>query len=168
MIVKIFLGVLLGWLSAAGIVSAEDETTPLFESGMGHLRHERFVQARLAFQTLINHHPDSRYTPLCFAYIADAYHDEGGIENWAQADAQFSDFVIFYPTHELADDALFKIGKINNELMKHSGTDSRRKSYYSGRAVSALENLLADYSHSELRASAKELLSEIRQYLNRQ
>ena len=71
MVSRIFLPVLSAWLVMAGVASlafvhAKDKDALLFESGVKHLQHERFVEARLDFQTLINTYPDSQYTPFSF------------------------------------------------------------------------------------------------------
>ena len=142
----------------------KDEDTLLFESGVKHLQHERFVEARLDFQKVINTYPDSNYTPSCFLQIADAYNAEGGRDNWLQAEMQYRDFVIFYPTHESADDALFRIGKIHHKLIQDDGTGGR-KAFHARKALSALENLLQKHPGSELKGSAWELQREIEDFL---
>jgi len=92
--------------------------TQLFENGMTYLEKNQFIKSRLSFQTLINTYPDSEYTPASFLAIADSYYEEGGTENLMQAESQYKDFLIFYPTHEMADDAQLKIAAINYRLMK--------------------------------------------------
>jgi outer membrane protein assembly factor BamD len=135
--------------------------TTLFESGMKYMEKNGYIKARLSFQTLINTYPDSEYTPIAFLSIADSYYKEGGTENLLQAEAQFKDFIIFYPTHEMADDAQMKIAAINVRLMRPSDRDPT----YTRKAEKELLKLLSDYPDSELAPTAQEFLREVRQNL---
>jgi len=133
----------------------------LFENGMKYLEKSQFIKARLAFQTLVNTYPDSEYTPVAFLSIADSYYREGGTENLLQAEAQFKDFIIFYPTHEMADDAQMKIAAINFRLMRPPDRDPT----YARKAEQELQKLLSDYPDSELSPTAREFLRDVRENL---
>jgi len=135
--------------------------TSLFEAGMKYQEKNNFIKARLTFQTLINTYPDSEYTPVAFLSIADSYYRESGTENLLQAEAQFKDFIIFYPTHEMADDAQMKIASINVRLMKPPDRDPT----YTRKAEVELEKFLRDYPDSELAPTANEFLKEVRENL---
>ncbi len=78
-----------------------------------------------------------------------------------QAEAQFKDFIIFYPTHEMADDAQMKIAAINVRLMKPSDRDPT----YTRKAEVELQKLLKDFPDSDLAPTAKEFLREVRENL---
>lgn len=131
----------------------------LFENGMKFLEKNHFIKARLAFQTLINTYPDSEYTPAAFLSIADSYYEEGGMQNLLQAEAQYKDFIIFYPTHEMADDAQMKIAAINVKLMKPYDRDST----YARKAEIELKKFLENFPDSELAPTAEEFLREVEQ-----
>ena len=150
-------------LSSCGQKTAnlqEDAVLPdkkLFENGMNFLEKNQFIKCRLAFQTLINTYPDSEYTPIAFLSVADSYYEEGGPENLLQAEAQYKDFIIFYPTHEMADDSQMKIAAINIRLMRTPDRDQT----YAIRAHQELRKLLEDYPESELSPTAAEILKEV-------
>ncbi len=133
----------------------------LFDNGMKFLKKARFTRARLTFQTLINTYPESEYTPVAFLAIADSYYDEGGVKNLLQAENQYKDFIIFYPTHDMADDVYMKTAAINFRLMKSPDRDPT----YGRKAESSLSKFLEDYPSSELVPTAREVLVEVRENL---
>ena len=138
---------------------APDKT--LFETGMKFLEKSQFIKARLVFQTLINTYPDSEYTPASFLSIADSYYKEAGTTNLLQAEAQYKDFILFYPTHDIADDAQMKIAAVNVRLMRAPDRDRT----YAQKAEAELEKFLQMYSDSELAPTAEEFLIEVQENL---
>lgn len=143
--------------------SAVAPDTQLFENGMRYLEKSQYLKARLAFQTLINTYPDSEYTPAAFLAIADSYYAEGGSENLLQAEAQYKDFLIFYPTHEMADDAQLKVAAINYRLMKPYDRDPTN----ARKAETEIRRFLEHYPDSELSPTAREALREVEETLAR-
>lgn len=135
--------------------------TELFENGMESLEKNQYIKARLFFQTLINTYADSEYTPTAFLGIADSYYDEGGTENLLQAEAQYKDFLIFYPTHEMADDAQLKIAAINVRLMRPYDRDPT----YARKARAELRRFLDNYPDSEYSPTAREFLHMVEETL---
>lgn len=135
--------------------------TQLFENGMTYLDKSQHIKARLSFQTLINTYPDSEFTPASFLGIADSYYEEGGTQNFLQAEAQYKDFLIFYPTHEMADDAQLKIAAINYKMMKPYDRDPT----YTRKAESEFKRFLANYPDSELAPTATEALLAVEETL---
>jgi outer membrane protein assembly factor BamD len=163
-LVLILAGLLLsscGQKSAGLQEAAMAPDTVLFENGMQFLEKNQFIKARLSFQTLINTYPDSEHTPAAFLAIADSYYHEGGTTNLLQAEAQYKDFIIFYPTHEIADDAQMKIAAANVKLMRAPGRDST----YAIKAERELQNFLRTYPESELAPTAREFLWEVQENL---
>ncbi len=131
--------------------------TELFENGMKYLEKNQFLKARLSFQLLISTYPDSEYTPVSFLSIGDSYYAEGGTESLLQAEAQYKDFIIFYPTHEMADDAQMKIVAVNIRLMRAPDRDPT----YARKAETELKKLFKDYPDSELAPTAREFEREV-------
>ena len=160
----ILVGLLLsscGQKSAGLQEAAIAPDTMLFENGMKFLEKSQFIKARLSFQTLINTYPDSEHTPASFLAIADSFYHEAGTTNLLQAEAQYKDFIIFYPTHEIADDAQMKIAAVNVKLMRGPGRDST----YAIKAERELKNFLQKYPESELAPTAWEFLWEVQENL---
>lgn len=165
---KLFVLVLAGLLlsscgqKSAGLQEAAvAPDTMLFENGMKFLEKNQYIKARLSFQTLINTYPDSEHTPASFLGIGESYYREGGTTNLLQAEAQYKDFIIFYPTHEIADDAQMKIAAVNVKLMRGPGRDST----YAIKAERELKKFLQMYPESELAPTAWEFLWEVQENL---
>ncbi len=135
--------------------------TTLFENGMKYLEKSQFIKARLAFQTLINTYPDSEFTPVALLSIGDSFYAEGGTENLLQAQAQYKDFIIFYPTHERADDAQMKIAAVSIRLMRAPDRDPT----FARKAAAELEKFLNEYPDSELAPTALEFVVEVSENL---
>jgi len=133
----------------------------LFETGMQYLDKSQFIKARLAFQTLVNTYPESEHTPASFLSIADSFYKEAGTTNLLQAETQYKDFIIFYPTHEIADDAQMKIAAVNVRLMREPDRDPT----YAIKAERELNKFLDLYSDSELAPTAEEFLWEVQENL---
>ncbi|RPI26908.1 MAG: outer membrane protein assembly factor BamD [Acidobacteria bacterium] len=139
--------------------SAVSPDKTLYENGMKFFEKSYFIKARLSFQTLINTYPDSEYTPAAFLATADSFYKEGGTENLLQAEAQYKDFIIFYPNHEMADDAQLKIAAINVKLMKPSDRDPT----YARKAEVEFKKFLENYPDSELAPTAQEFLHDVQE-----
>jgi len=131
----------------------------LFENGMDYLSKSQYIKARLTFQTLINTYPESEFTPASFLAIADSFYEQGGLENLLQAEAQYKDFMIFYPTHEMADDAQLKIAAINYKLMGPFDRDPT----HMRKAASEINRFLTNFPDSEMAPTAREVLNEVRE-----
>ena len=145
--------------------------TTLFENGMKDLGKNQYIMSRLALaeirlsstpiQTLINTYPDSEFTPISFLSIADSYYREGGTSNLIRAEAQYKAFIIFYPTHEMADDSQMKVVAINFRLMRAPDRDPTN----SRKAMVELGKFLRDYPDSPLAPTAREVLRELEENL---
>ena len=128
---------------------------------MQYLEKSQFIKARLAFQTLVNTYPESEHTPASFLSIADSFYKEAGTTNLLQAETQYKDFIIFYPTHEIADDAQMKIAAVNVRLMREPDRDPT----YAIKAERELIKFLQIYPDSELAPTAEEFLWEVQENL---
>ena len=79
---------------AAGTQAEPDKV--LFDTAMNDIKHDRFDEGRLAFQTLINTYPDSEYLAKAKLAVADSYYKEGGTSGLTQAVAEYQDFITGY------------------------------------------------------------------------
>src|SRR5512132_3405573 len=69
----------------------------LFDKAINDIEHSRFEVARLLLQNLINTYDTSEYLAKAKLAIADAWYREGGAHGMAQAEAEYKDFILFYP-----------------------------------------------------------------------
>ncbi len=133
----------------------------LFETGSEYLQKSQYIKARLAFQTLINTYPDSDLSADSYLAIGDSFYDEGGTENLLQAEDQYKNFIIFFPTNPKAVDAQMKIVSLNMKMMRAPDRDPS----YSIRAEAAIRKLLEQFPDSDYVPIAKEYQKEVEENL---
>lgn len=144
----------------AGIHSAQPDKQ-LFNRAMAALDRNQFTVARLLLQTLINTYPDSQFLARAKMAIGDSWYRQGGTEGLAQADAEYRDFITFFPTMPEASEAQLKIAKIQFRQIQKPDRDPT----HAYRAQRALRNFLLNYPTSPLRAQAVEMLRETQEVL---
>ena len=95
----------------------------LFQKATNEIAHNRFDVGRLTLQTLINTYPDSEYLSRAKLAIADSYYDEGGVSGLTQAEAEYKDFITFFPTAPEAPQAQFRVGMAHFRMMAKADRD---------------------------------------------
>lgn len=95
----------------------------LYEKATNEIRHGRYDVGRLTLQTLINTYPDSEYLAKAKLAIADSYYNEGGVSGLTQAEAEYKDFITFFPTAPEAPEAQYRAGMAHFRLMAKSDRD---------------------------------------------
>src|ERR1044072_4742733 len=91
-------------------VDSKQPDKVLFDRAMDMLKHNKYDQARLTLETLLNTYPDSEYVARAKLGVADSWYAEGGSAAWAQAEAQYNDFRTFFPNMPEAAEAQMKVG----------------------------------------------------------
>jgi outer membrane protein assembly factor BamD len=89
----------------------------LFDKAIADVEHSRFEIARFTLQTLINTYDTSEYLAKAKLAIADSWFREGGGHGLAQAEAEYKDFILFYPAMEEAAEAQEKVCDIHYKQM---------------------------------------------------
>jgi outer membrane protein assembly factor BamD len=82
----------------------------LFERGTEQLNRKHWLTAREYFRQLVDSYPQSRYRAEAKLGIGDTYVGEHSAESFVLAANEFREFLTFYPTHERAGYAQFKLG----------------------------------------------------------
>jgi outer membrane protein assembly factor BamD len=95
----------------------------LWEHGLESLEMRRWLDARTYFQQIIDGYPQSAFRPDAKLGIGDSYLGEGSAESGVLATNEFEEFLAFYPTHDRADYAQYKLAMTHFEQMKASGRD---------------------------------------------
>jgi outer membrane protein assembly factor BamD len=85
----------------------------LFDKAINDIEHGRYEVARLTLQTLMNTYDTSEYLAKAKLAIADSWMREGGTHAWTQAEAEYTDFILFYPQMEESAEAQMKICDIH-------------------------------------------------------
>src|SRR6478672_133673 len=97
----------------------------LFDKAINDIEHSRFEIARLLLQNLINTYDTSEYLAKAKLAIADAWFREGGAHGLAQAEAEYKDFILFYPAMEESAEAQEKICMIHYKQMEKADRDPK-------------------------------------------
>jgi len=94
----------------------------LFDRAVDDIEHARFEQARLTLQTLMNTYDTSEYLAKAKLAVADSWYREGGSHGLAQAEAEYKDFILFYPQLEEAAEAQEKVCKMPGARRMNAGS----------------------------------------------
>ena len=133
----------------------------LFEEAAKEVRKGHHDTGRLLFATIINTYPDSPFLPLAKLAIADSFFLEGTTSSLIQAAQAYQDWLTFFPTDPLADDASLKVAEAE---MRQMGLSDRDISH-ARKAEQRLKVLLQQYPKSPLRATVEARLQEVQENL---
>lgn len=133
----------------------------LFIEAAKEVRGGRHETGRLLFTTIINTYPDSRYLALAKLAIADSFYIEGTTSSLIQAGQAYEDWRTYFPTDQLADDALLKVAETE---MRQMGLSDRDISH-ARKAEQRLKALLQRYPQSDLRQQAELRLRQVQDNL---
>src|ERR1700688_4195232 len=95
----------------------------LFDRAIADIERGRYEVARLTLQTLMNTYDTSEFLAKSKLAIADSWFREGGTHGLAQAEAEYKDFILFYPTMEEAAEAQEKVCDIHFKQMEKPDRD---------------------------------------------
>src|ERR1700685_1862605 len=98
----------------------------LFDRSINDIEHGRYEIARITLNTLINTYDQSEFLAKAKLAVADSWFREGGTASLAQAEAEYKDFILFYPTMEEAAESQQKICKMHYELMDKADGDANQ------------------------------------------
>jgi outer membrane protein assembly factor BamD len=119
----------------------------------------RYEVARLTLQTLMNTYDTSEYLAKSKLAYADSWFREGGASGLAQAEAEYKDFILFYPTLEEAAEAQEKVCMIHYRQMEKADRDN----LHAMRAEEECRNLLLQFPNSKFAPRAEQLLRNIQE-----
>ena len=133
----------------------------LFDKAVNDIEHGRYEVARLTLNTLINTYDQSEYLAKAKLAIADSWYREGGVHGMAQAEAEYKDFILFYPTMEEAAESQEKICMIHYGQMDKADRDPNNAL----RAEQECRTLLTQFPNSKFAPVAQQRLREIQEVL---
>jgi len=133
----------------------------LFDKAIADIEKGRYEVARLTLNTLINTYDSSEYLAKAKLAIADSWMRQSCAEGYAQAEAEFKDFQLFYPTMEEAPEAQSKICEIHIRQMEKADRDSNNAL----RAEQECRDLLTKYPNSKFAPATQQRLREIQEVL---
>lgn len=133
----------------------------LYEKSLVELNHGRYEIGRLTLQTLLNTYPDSEYLAKAKLAIADSYYRQGGVSGLTQAEAEYKDFITFFPTAPEAPEAQFRVGMAHFRLMGKPDRDLTEAKL----AEVELKEFLTRYPDNDLVPRVKGRLREVQEVL---
>ncbi|MBV8477914.1 MAG: outer membrane protein assembly factor BamD, partial [Acidobacteria bacterium] len=142
-------------------VGSKQPDKVLFDRAMEQMKHNRFDQARMILQTLINTYPDSEYIARAKLAVGDSWYAEGGTTSLAQAELEYKDFITFFPNMPEAAEAQLKIANIHYQQMEKADRDFT----HAMRAEEEYRQLILQFPDSKLVPEAKQRLLEVQEVL---
>ncbi len=142
-------------------VNSKQPDKELYDKAMLAIKKGRFDQARLDLQTLLNTYPDSEYQMRAKLAVGDSWFKEGGTAALAQAEAEYEDFITFFPQTPEAAEAQMKVGDIYYMQMEKPDRDFTN-AQNAEREYRAMINQFPD---SPLVPKAKQKLREVQEVL---
>jgi outer membrane protein assembly factor BamD len=133
----------------------------LFDKAIADIEKGRYEVARLTLNTLINTYDSSEFLAKAKLAIADSWMRQSGAEGFAQAEAEYKDFQLFYPTMEEAPEAQYKICEIHIRQMEKADRDPNNAL----RAEQECRDLLTKYPNSKFAPGTQQRLREIQETL---
>jgi outer membrane protein assembly factor BamD len=143
---------------------AKDTQQPdkvLFDKAINDIEHGRYELARLTLNTLINTYDTSEYLAKAKLAIADSWYREGGAHGLGQAEAEYKDFILFYPTMEEAAESQEKICMIHYSQMEKADRDQDNTL----RAEQECRQLMTQFPNSKFAPLAEQRLRDIQEVL---
>jgi len=133
----------------------------LYDKAVSDIEHGRYEVARLTLNTLINTYDSSEYLAKAKLAIADSWYREGSTTAKAQAEAEYKDFILFYPTMEEAAESQEKICAIHYEEMDKADRDPNNAL----RAEMECRQLVTQFPNSKFVPKAEQRLRDIQEVL---
>ncbi len=145
-------------------LAGQDSKLPdrqLYDKALIATKKGHFDVARLDLQTLLNTYPDSQYQMRAKLAIADSWYKEGGTAALTQAEAEYSDFRVFFPNSPEAAEAQMRIGDIYFRQMDKPDRDHAKAIH----AEEEYRRMLTDYPDSKLVPQARQRLRDVQEAL---
>ena len=140
--------------------SAEPDKV-LFERAQADIKKGRYIEGRLAYQTLINTYPDSEYLAKAKLGVADSYFKEGGTSNITQAIQEYKDFITFFPFLDESAYAQMQVAMAHYRMMEKADRDKTQAE----NAEDEFQTFLLKYPQSPLVPKAEQSLRDVQEIL---
>lgn len=133
----------------------------LFDKAVKDIEKGRYEIARITLNTLLNTYESSEFGAKAKLAVADAWYREGGTRGFSQAEAEYKDFILFYPAMEEAAESQKRICDIHVKQMEKPDRDPGQGL----RAEQECRQLLVQFPNSKFAAEAEQTLRNIQEVL---
>jgi outer membrane protein assembly factor BamD len=144
----------------AGHVSKQPDKE-LFDKAVIAMKKGKFDVARLDLQTLLNTYPESEYQMRAKLLVGDAWFKEGGTAALTQAEAEYKDFITFFPNTPEAAEAQMKVADIYYMQMEKPDRDPKN----ADQAEREYRTMIQQFPESTFVPRAKQRLREVQEVL---
>jgi outer membrane protein assembly factor BamD len=134
----------------------------LFDKAIGDIERGRYEIARITLNTLMNTYDTSEFLAKAKLAIADSWFREGSTHGLAQAEAEYKDFILFYPTLEEAAESQQKICDIHYKQMEKPDRDNK----HAFRAEEECKLLLTQFPNSKFAPLVQDKLRRIQEVIS--
>ncbi|HXE62999.1 MAG TPA: outer membrane protein assembly factor BamD [Bryobacteraceae bacterium] len=131
----------------------------LFDKSINDIEHGRYEVARITLNTLINTYDQSEYLAKAKLAIADSWYREGGTHGYAEAEAEYKDFILFYPMMEESAEAQNRVCMIHYRQMEKPDRDLTQAL----RAEAECRQLVVQFPNSKYAPEAEQRLRNIQE-----
>jgi outer membrane protein assembly factor BamD len=145
----------------APVAAGDQPDKILYERATTEIARGRYEVGRLTLQTLLNTYPDSEFLAKAKLAIADSYYNEGGISGLTQAEAEYKDFITFFPTAPEAPESQYRAGMCHFREMAKADRDRTEARL----AEAEFKEFLLKYPDSRLKPKVKGRLREVQEVL---
>ncbi len=142
-------------------VNSKQPDKELFDKAMIALKKGRYDVARLDLQTMLNTYPDSEFRMRAKLAVGDTWFKEGGTAALTQAEAEYKDFITFFPNAPEAAEAQMKVADIYYQQMEKPDRDFNNAQ----RAEQEYRNMINQFPDSTLVPRAKQKLRDVQEVL---
>ncbi|HUH63962.1 MAG TPA: outer membrane protein assembly factor BamD [Terracidiphilus sp.] len=144
-----------------GDVKSKQPDKALFDKAIIAMKKGRYDVARLDLQTMLNTYPDSEYRMRAKLAVGDSWFKEGGSAALTQAEAEYKDFITFFPDAPEAAEAQMKVGDIYDSEMEKPDRDPVNAEH----AEQEYRIMINQFPDSTLIPRAKQKLREVQEVL---
>jgi outer membrane protein assembly factor BamD len=131
----------------------------LFDKAMVAMKKGKFDVARLDLQTLLNTYPESEYQMRAKLAVGDSWFKEGGTAALTQAEAEYKDFITFFPNQPEAAEAQMKVADIYYDQMEKPDRDPKN----ADQAEAEYRTMIQQFPDSTFVPRAKQRLREVQE-----
>jgi outer membrane protein assembly factor BamD len=177
-VVLAFVGLFLGGISAEAKVKqkkkdfnldanpladlkSKQPDKELYDKAMYAMKKGRYDVARLDLQTLLNTYPESEYRMRAKLAVGDTWYKEGGSAALTQAEAEYEDFITFFPDAPEAAEAKMKVADIYYQQMQKPDRDATNAE----QAEREYREMINMFPDSSLIPRAKQKLRDVQEVL---
>ena len=141
--------------------SSRQPDKELFDKARVAMQKGKFDVARLDLQTLLNTYPESEYQMRAKLMVGDSWFKEGGTAALTQAEAEYKDFITFFPNQPEAAEAQMKVADIYYMQMEKPDRDPKNAQ----QAEQEYRIMIQQWPESSFVPRAKQRLREVQEVL---